>query len=117
MRNGSAEDDALLVRRAYRRAATADDVQALLPFFNAGRKERDFDLGIQRALERNDKKGRVVAGGSTISQQLAKNLFLWPGRSLVRKGIEAYLAAALELHGLVALGAIVGGEYLYYSNN
>ena len=36
-------------------------------------------------------------GASTITQQVAKNLFLWPGRSLVRKGIEAYLAAAIEL--------------------
>jgi monofunctional biosynthetic peptidoglycan transglycosylase len=38
-----------------------------------------------------------MRGASTITQQVAKNLFLWPGRSLVRKGIEAYLAAAIEL--------------------
>ena len=56
-----------------------------------------FDLeGIQRALERNDKKGRTVAGGSTISQQLAKNLFLSGERSWVRKGQEAVITWMLE---------------------
>ncbi len=56
-----------------------------------------FDLeGIQRALERNEKKGRVVSGGSTISQQLAKNLFLSGDRSWVRKGQEAVITWMLE---------------------
>ncbi|MSQ53944.1 MAG: monofunctional biosynthetic peptidoglycan transglycosylase [Betaproteobacteria bacterium] len=56
-----------------------------------------FDLeGIQRALEKNDKKGRVVAGGSTISQQVAKNLFLSGERSWVRKGQEAVITWMLE---------------------
>lgn len=56
-----------------------------------------FDLeGIQRALERNDKKGKVVAGGSTISQQLAKNLFLSGERSWIRKGQEAVITWMLE---------------------
>jgi hypothetical protein len=41
-----------LVRRAYRRPAADEDLADLLPFYEAGRKERDFDLGIQRALER-----------------------------------------------------------------
>jgi hypothetical protein len=41
-----------LLRRAYRRNVTADDVRRVRPFFEAGRAERDFDLGIQRALER-----------------------------------------------------------------
>ena len=52
--------------------------------------------GIQRALEKNQRRGRVVAGGSTITQQLAKNLFLSGERSLVRKGQEAILASMLE---------------------
>lgn len=56
-----------------------------------------FDLeGIQRALERNDRKGKVVAGGSTISQQLAKNLFLSGDRSWLRKGQEAVITWMLE---------------------
>ncbi len=52
--------------------------------------------GIQRALERNQRRGKVVAGGSTISQQLAKNLFLSGERSVVRKGQEALITLMLE---------------------
>ncbi len=56
-----------------------------------------FDwVGIQKALEKNEKKGKVVAGGSTISQQLAKNLFLSGSRSWVRKGQEAVITWMLE---------------------
>ncbi|HEX5803173.1 MAG TPA: monofunctional biosynthetic peptidoglycan transglycosylase [Azospira sp.] len=52
--------------------------------------------GIQKAMEKNEKKGRAVAGGSTISQQLAKNLFLTPTRSLLRKGEEAIITLMIE---------------------
>ena len=52
--------------------------------------------GIQKAIEKNEKKGRVVAGGSTISQQLAKNLFLSGSRSWLRKGQEAIITWMLE---------------------
>ncbi len=52
--------------------------------------------GIQRAIEKNQKRGKPVAGGSTISQQLAKNLFLSGDRSLVRKGQEALITLMLE---------------------
>jgi monofunctional biosynthetic peptidoglycan transglycosylase len=52
--------------------------------------------GIQHALEKNQRRGRVVAGGSTITQQLAKNLFLSGERTLLRKGQEAILATMLE---------------------
>ena len=55
----------------------------------------DWD-GIQNALDKNRKKGRVVAGGSTITQQLAKNLFLTPARSYVRKAEEAVVTVLLE---------------------
>ncbi len=53
--------------------------------------------GIQNAIEKNQKKGRVVAGGSTITQQLAKNLLLSPGKSVLRKGEEAIITLWLEL--------------------
>ncbi len=52
--------------------------------------------GIQDAYEKNLKKGRVVAGGSTISQQLAKNLFLSGERSMLRKAQEAVITLMIE---------------------
>ena len=52
--------------------------------------------GIQKAIEKNQKKGRFVAGGSTISQQLAKNLFLTPTKSMFRKAEEAIITLMLE---------------------
>jgi monofunctional biosynthetic peptidoglycan transglycosylase len=55
----------------------------------------DWD-GIELALEKNQKRGRIVAGGSTITQQLAKNLFLSGSRSWIRKGEEAVITLMLE---------------------
>lgn len=55
----------------------------------------DFEA-IADALEANA-DGGAVRGASTISQQVAKNLFLWSGRSWVRKGLEAYLTLAIEV--------------------
>jgi monofunctional biosynthetic peptidoglycan transglycosylase len=52
--------------------------------------------GIQKAYEKNKKKGKIVAGGSTISQQLAKNLFLSTRRTPWRKGEEAIITLMLE---------------------
>jgi monofunctional glycosyltransferase len=55
----------------------------------------DF-VEIENALERR-RRGRRLRGASTITQQVAKNLFLWEGRSYVRKGMEAYLALVMEM--------------------
>jgi monofunctional biosynthetic peptidoglycan transglycosylase len=55
----------------------------------------DWDA-LQKAYEKNSKKGKVVAGGSTITQQLAKNLFLSGQRSYLRKGQEFVIAYMLE---------------------
>ncbi len=52
----------------------------------------DFESIARATRERRP----VVRGASTISQQVAKNLFLWPGRSLVRKGIEAWFTVLIE---------------------
>ncbi|HEY4366280.1 MAG TPA: monofunctional biosynthetic peptidoglycan transglycosylase [Steroidobacteraceae bacterium] len=51
---------------------------------------------INNALEERE-QGRRVRGASTISQQVAKNLFLWPGQSWVRKGLEAYFTLLIEM--------------------
>ncbi len=55
----------------------------------------DFDA-IQKAFKNNE-KGKKLKGGSTISQQTAKNIFLWQGRSYLRKGLEAYFTMLIEL--------------------
>jgi monofunctional biosynthetic peptidoglycan transglycosylase len=61
-------------------------------------KHHGFDFqAIQGAVKHNVKGGGRMHGGSTISQQTAKNVFLWPGRSWVRKGFEAYFTALIEL--------------------
>lgn len=55
-----------------------------------------FDLkSINDALQDRE-RGRRVRGASTISQQVAKNLFLWPGQSWIRKGLEAYFTVLIE---------------------
>jgi monofunctional biosynthetic peptidoglycan transglycosylase len=55
----------------------------------------DFE-SIEDAVEHKGPKGRL-RGASTITQQVARNLFLWPGRSYVRKGLEAYFTVLLEM--------------------
>jgi len=55
-----------------------------------------FDIeAIEKAYEYN-RKGKRIRGGSTISQQTAKNVFLWPERSWLRKGLETYFTFLIE---------------------
>lgn len=73
-----------------KRAAVSAEDQLFL-------KHVGFDLkAIEKAFKSNQ-KGKKVKGGSTISQQTAKNVFLWPGRSWVRKGFEAYFTLLIEI--------------------
>lgn len=73
-----------------KRAAVSAEDQLFL-------KHIGFDVkAIEQAFKTN-KKGEKVKGGSTISQQTAKNVFLWPGRSWVRKGFEAYFTLLIEM--------------------
>ncbi|HEY8573853.1 monofunctional biosynthetic peptidoglycan transglycosylase [Phenylobacterium sp.] len=59
-------------------------------------QHRGFDVeAIEKALEANA-AGKALRGGSTISQQTAKNVFLWPSRDWVRKGLEAYFTVLIE---------------------
>lgn len=56
-----------------------------------------FDLvAIDRAMAHNQARPRTIRGGSTISQQTAKNVFLWPQRSWLRKGLEAWFTVLIE---------------------
>lgn len=67
----------------------AEDQQ--FPFHNG------FDMAAIRGALDHNARGGNLRGGSTISQQVAKNLFLWQGRSWVRKGLEAWYTVWIEL--------------------
>ncbi|RYE19168.1 MAG: monofunctional biosynthetic peptidoglycan transglycosylase [Sphingobacteriaceae bacterium] len=72
-----------------KKAAVASEDQLFL-------EHHGFDLtAIERAIEKNQHSNKLI-GGSTISQQTAKNVFLWPGRSYVRKAFEAYFTMLIE---------------------
>ena len=73
-----------------KRAAVSAEDQLFL-------KHIGFDLkAIEKAFAAN-KNSKKIKGGSTISQQTAKNVFLWPGRSWIRKGFEAYFTLLIEM--------------------
>ena len=83
------KDDREISDHFKRAVITAEDGNFL--------KHRGFDWdGMLNALEKNTEKGNVVAGGSTISQQLSKNLFLYNKRSYLRKGQEAIATWMME---------------------
>jgi monofunctional glycosyltransferase len=56
-----------------------------------------FDFKAIKKAFKNNEKGKKLKGGSTISQQTAKNVFLWQGRSYLRKGLEAYFTVLIEV--------------------
>lgn len=73
-----------------KRAAVSAEDQLFL-------KHVGFDVKALEKAYQNNAKGKKIKGGSTISQQTAKNVFLWPGRSYIRKGFEAYFTVLIEL--------------------
>ena len=80
-----------------------DDVSKFMPIAIVAAEDQNFPKHfgfdfkqIEKALKEN-KRGRRVRGASTITQQVAKNLFLWEGKSFVRKGVEAYFTLLIEL--------------------
>lgn len=75
---------------AMKRAAVAAEDQKFLTHHGF-----DFEA-MGKAINKNA-KGKKLVGGSTISQQTAKNVFLWPGRSYIRKAFEAYFTALIEI--------------------
>lgn len=56
-----------------------------------------FDFIAMQKAFKNNERGRKIKGGSTISQQTAKNVFLWQGRSYFRKALEAYFTVLIEI--------------------
>jgi monofunctional glycosyltransferase len=76
-------------RRAPEALVAAEDQR----FF----EHHGFDLQSIRKAYSGNQRGKRIKGASTISQQVSKNLFLWPGRSWMRKGLEAWLTLWLEL--------------------
>ena len=80
----------------------ADEISKQLPLALVAAEDQHFPVhnGFDfKAIEKaraNNAKGRKVRGASTISQQLAKNLFLWRGRSWVRKGLEVWYTVLIE---------------------
>ena len=87
-------------RAIYYRWTSWEDISPHLPIAVVAAEDQkfpqhqgfDFDQIIKATRER---RGRM-RGASTISQQVAKNLYLWPGRSYVRKGLEAWLTVLIE---------------------
>jgi monofunctional biosynthetic peptidoglycan transglycosylase len=74
---------------SMKRAAVAAEDQSFL-------ENHGFDFrAIEKAIKKNAKSKKLI-GGSTISQQTAKNVFLWPGRSMIRKGFEAWFTLLME---------------------
>ena len=60
-------------------------------------KHNGFDINAMQKAYKSNERGRRIKGGSTISQQTAKNVFLWQGRSYFRKGLEAYFTVLIEI--------------------
>lgn len=80
-----------------------DDITPELPIAFVAAEDQNFPNHygfdfeqIEKALEQH-KRGRRLRGASTITQQVAKNLFLWEGRSFLRKGAEAYFTLLIEM--------------------
>jgi monofunctional biosynthetic peptidoglycan transglycosylase len=76
----------------YAKIAVISSEDQLFPEHNG------FDWkSIEKAMEHNEKNPKKIRGASTISQQVAKNVFLWQGRSWIRKGLETYFTFLIEI--------------------
>jgi len=97
---------------AFKRAAIAGEDATFMDHWG-------FDTKAIREAYQKNKNSERLRGGSTISQQTAKNVFLWPGRSWIRKGFETYFTVLIELFWSkkrimeVYLNVIETGDGLY----
>ncbi|MBI3701223.1 MAG: monofunctional biosynthetic peptidoglycan transglycosylase [Afipia sp.] len=93
----------LMGEPAIRKWIDIDAMSPALPPAVVGAEDAKFcshhgiDWGSVRDVIEDAQDGDIVRGGSTITQQVAKNLFLWPGRSVIRKGLEFPLALWIDL--------------------
>ncbi|MHA7130583.1 monofunctional biosynthetic peptidoglycan transglycosylase [Algoriphagus namhaensis] len=78
------------ISSAMQRAVVASEDQKFT-------QHNGFDWEAMQTAWENNKKGKNVKGASTITQQTVKNVFLWPGRTYLRKGLEAYFTVLVEL--------------------
>ncbi|AFL83582.1 monofunctional biosynthetic peptidoglycan transglycosylase [Belliella baltica DSM 15883] len=88
--------------RLYKNWESIDNISKHLPQAVVAAEDQKFmnhngfDLEAMKKAWEGNKQGKRIKGASTISQQTAKNVFLWPGRNLVRKGLEAYFTILIE---------------------
>lgn len=89
--------------RIHHRWVSIDQIAACMPLAAVAGEDQTFPTNhgfvwssIERAIRHNAEGGRI-RGASTISQQTAKNLFLWPAKSYVRKAIEAYITVWMDI--------------------
>jgi len=100
------------ISRHMPQAVVAAEDQKFLDHFG-------FDIEAMEKAWEGNKKGKRIKGASTITQQTAKNVFLWPGRNLIRKGLEAYFTLLMEIFWSkerimeVYLNVIEMGEGIY----
>ena len=90
--------------KLYHKWIPLDEMQKSMPVAVMASEDQRFLIhhgfdyqAIEQAAEDHLKRGKKLRGGSTISQQTAKNVFLWQGRSWVRKGLETYFTFLIEL--------------------
>ena len=93
---GTVQKSVLCKWRAYDDISSQAKVAVIAEEDQSFATHHGFDIdAIEQAFKHNE-KGRHIRGGSTISQQVAKNVFLWNGRSWIRKGLEAYFTILIE---------------------
>ncbi len=94
--------DAIAGRHVERHWVSLADMAPVVPRAVIGAEDalfcahNGFDFDAMEAAAAKNAAGKKLRGGSTISQQTAKNAFLWPGRSYLRKGLEAYFTVLIE---------------------
>jgi monofunctional biosynthetic peptidoglycan transglycosylase len=95
----AARDDARIVHRwvPYRRIAPAMRLAVVASEDQTFPANHGFDITAIRKAIKHNAQGDTLHGASTITQQVAKNLFLWPARSWLRKGIGAYFTVLIDL--------------------